>query len=155
VVIHPIFVHFPIALLLIASGGVLWRSTPKGKNVGQGLETFVDGAFGLGFAGLIMTVASGLFDMQNSPKGIALDGWLFYAILHIVSGASLVVVYGVLLFRRFVVLQREPQNGELIIPAPRSATDRPSLILSVLGLILLLAAGWLGGHMVYSYRVGV
>jgi uncharacterized membrane protein len=32
--------------------------------------------------------------------------------------------------------------------------DQFALVLNIVGIILLVAVGWLGGHIVYEYRVG-
>lgn len=151
-VIHPLFVHFPIALLLVGSAGLLWQiwATSRGKPLSPALEHFIDGALGLGYAGLVLTIATGLFDMQNSPKDNARDGWLFFAVLHIIAGVSLMVVYGLLLFRRFVTFQSESKPAGLV-----ASLDKITLVLAIFGLVLLVAAGLLGGHIVYQYRVGV
>jgi uncharacterized membrane protein len=132
--------------MFVGSVTLLWQvwGVRQGKPLNPGLEPFMNGSLGLGYAGLILAVVTGLFDMQNSPKTLATDGWLTFAVLHIISGVSLLVVYGVLLYRRFFAMQPETKTP-----------DKPTILLALLGLVLLIAVGWLGGHLVYTYRVGI
>ena len=182
-VIHPLLLHFPVALLVTGTAALvlsLLRPALFSDKPGQRLafEGLVSGALGLGYAGLILTVITGLFDMQASPKTQAKEGWLVIAVLHIITAVSLLVIYGALLYRRFVVLPppvvlplppTAPGPGEtpsgpgggpaLLVETPPLPLvyriDWLSLGLALLGLLLLVVAGWLGGTLVYEYRVGI
>src|SRR5690348_10183023 len=108
-VVHPLLLHFPVALLVTGTAALvislLWPGLLSKKPAGRlTFEGFVSGALGLGYAGLILTVITGLFDMQASPKTQAKDGWIVIAVFHIITAVSLLAVYGVMLYRRFVVL---------------------------------------------------
>jgi uncharacterized membrane protein len=143
-VIHPLLVHLPLALLLVANLALLWQNFSL--KAPPALEVLIDSTLGLGFAGLVLAVATGLFDMQNSPKAQARDGWITIAVIHIVTGVLLLLIFGLLAFRRFVTFAAREQKPH---------TDRVSMILTIIGLVLLVATGWLGGHLVYEYRVGI
>jgi uncharacterized membrane protein len=168
-VLHPLIIHFPVALLLTASLALLWINfRPKHALTLQG---FVNGAFGFGYAGLVMAVATGLYDLQASPKTLARDGWVLLTVLHLACGVLLLVVYGFLLYRRFLLPGQAaspstkppllPDTGSNLQTEIRSSQtlktrlDRITLILAITGVILLVVAAWLGGMLVYDYRVGV
>jgi uncharacterized membrane protein len=178
-VIHPILSHFPVALLTVGTlalvvGLLKPALTRKSAASQQAFEGFVNGVMGLGYAGLVLTIVTGLFDMQASPKTQAREGWLIIAVLHILIGVSLLVVYGFLFYRRFVSLPPsspqlasnppatpQPDTGQATAPAvpleqaETTGIDWLSLALALLGLVLLVTAGWLGGTLVYEYRVGI
>jgi uncharacterized membrane protein len=55
----------------------------------------------------------------------------------------------------------QPDTGQATAPAvpleqaETTGIDWLSLALALLGLVLLVTAGWLGGTLVYEYRVGI
>ncbi len=178
--VHPILIHFPIALLLLGHLALLFSLLrPAEYSITAGRlawEGFINGTLGLGFAGLVLSVVTGLFDMQASPKALARDGWLPVAIFHIISALLLLPINGILLYRRFVIApplsekypgQAIPEpatnlTGAAVLPAelPTAAPqnkslDRLAVALSAVALLLVLIAGFLGGMLVYEYRVGI
>jgi uncharacterized membrane protein len=155
--IHPLFVHFPIALLIVGSVGLLWQIL-KPSEATKSFDSFVSGTLGLGFLGLLITIITGLFDMLSSPKTLAKENWIVTAILHIVTAVPLVVIYGIILYRRFFINPELPESSDASKPEPFSAPKKPdilTMIILIIGLCLILATGWFGGRLVYEYRVGI
>jgi uncharacterized membrane protein len=173
--IHPLLVHFPVALLLTGTLAVLWSFFRPEKS-GPGLYAFTSGALGLGYAGLVMTVATGLYDLQASPKAQARDGWVVVTVIHLACGVLLLAVYGFMMYRRFFLweqstpptspeppvssltegqLQTETLANPVVENRVQPRLDKITLALAIAGLILLVVAAYLGGMLVYEYRVGV
>lgn len=159
-VLHPLFVHFPVALLITGVLAILWHYFRPEKS-GPNLYAFTSGALGLGYAGLVMTVATGLYDLQASPKGQARDGWVILTVIHLACGVLLLVVYGFIIYRRFFppAPTSPKSSGESHQQSPaitrETRPDRITLALAIAGLILLVITAYLGGMLVYEYRVGI
>lgn len=169
--IHPLLIHFPVALLLTGTAALLWSIFRSISNTG--LQSFISGALGLGYAGLVLAVITGLYDLQASPKALARENWVTITVLHLICGVLLLAVYGFLLYRRFFFfdpLPTPPEKDESLlsskpesnlqtetrpIPALKLRTDRATVALAIAGIILLVVAAWLGGMLVYDYRVGI
>lgn len=155
--IHPLFVHFPIALLIVGSVALLWQILKPSENT-KSFDGFISGTLGLGFLGLLITIITGLFDMLSSPKGLAKENWIVTAILHIVTAVPLVVIYGIILYRRFFLNPELPELSDTSEPEPSTESKNPDIltvIILVIGLCLIFATGWFGGRLVYEYRVGI
>lgn len=161
--LHPAIVHFPIALLIVGTVSLLWSLLQPSRYLAlalqarTGLEGFISGTLGIGFFGIVLSVATGLMDMLGSPKAQAVPNWLPIAIPHIIGAMLTLLCYGILLYRRFVLLPPAIPSPESS-PDPKvaaSSPDKITLALAITGLILILVVGWLGGRLVYDYRVGV
>lgn len=137
--LHPRFVHFPIALLLVGSVlalvYMLWQRRPP-------LATLVWGMLLLGWISLFFAVLTGLIDQNSAPQEPEIKSLLS---LHTALGFALIAVYGLMLYERL----RLP--NALDVPATRWRL----LALALLGLALLVVDGWVGGTLVYTHGVGV
>lgn len=154
--IHPALVHFPIALLVVASATGLayihWRRT-------QSLHTVTWWAMIGGWLALIPAILSGLV----AQGGLAPDAPFRQTLnFHTTGGFLLLVVYGNLLYRGWLHHKpRRPQKGKP--PSPEAGIpflERPSQkwLLSaelILGAILVFLTGMWGGELVYTWGVGV
>lgn len=137
-VLHPFVVHFPIALLLLNLALTLVylrRSDPF-------LERSAYGALVIGWWGTLIATLTGTLDLAlHWPLRPEVVAWLN---AHAALGIALLVVYGQALLRR----RRDPR---ILHSSRRNAY----LGLLVLGAMLLLADGWVGGHLVYGLGLGV
>jgi uncharacterized membrane protein len=115
------------------------------------IDIFALGALLLGYASLIATIGAGLADLLGSSRSQVRDGWVVFAVIHLSAGFSLMVVYGILLFRRFFGLTGYSETASLARPD----FDWWTVGLLVVGMVLVVVTGWFGGELVYSYRVGI
>jgi uncharacterized membrane protein len=135
--LHPRFVHFPIALLLMGSlVAVVYIARQRAA-----LSTLAWGMILLGWIMLFPAILTGLIDQDRAvmpPAAVQVMD------RHIAAGFGLIIVYGLALYERL--------RAPAILDHPR----RRLLVLLWLGLgvALLVAAGALGGQLVYTYGVG-
>lgn len=133
--LHPLFVHFPIALLgtsLVFDIVGLVRNEPVWWTI-----AFWNIALGL-VVGLV-TATTGLLDSlrirQDSPAAKLVTP-------HLLSMVAALSCYGIALIVR----------GGTGIPSSKGTLT--TLVLEAVGLVLLIVGGYLGGEMVYRHGVG-
>jgi uncharacterized membrane protein len=155
--LHPAIVHFPIALLILASVSGLaylhWQPREE-------LKVLTWWSMLPGWLALFAAIVTGLFAQGALPPDAPYRSTLNW---HITTGLLLVVVYGELLYRRWVQRPRRRRKGSLIRPAAETARDlldnpgRRWLLTAqlVLGIALVISSGWFGGELVYTWGVNV
>lgn len=157
--LHPATVHFPIAFLLLASGAGLlylyWRPLDL-------LRTLTWWPMRLGWLGTLVAMLTGLLAQSglppDAPYRTVLNG-------HITSGVALWVLYGLLLYWQWLFLKKPPRRSKP--PPAAAALSMPTDLLQVadaklrltvmllLGSGLIVASGWNGGQLVYTWGVNV
>jgi len=133
--LHPIFTHFPMALLIISSLWDLlgfWRGDPFWWG-------FAFWSIVVGLSLSFLTLVTGLIDYVKIPQG---------GIAETVALRHMVIVIVALLFYGGSVLFR------YYSPLPESNLFVLAITLSLMGLISLLVGGWYGGELVYRHGVG-
>lgn len=135
--LHPMFVHFPIALYLLGvllTLGYLWRRTPD-------YERFAYWAFLLAWVAVAVAALAGLIDLgslaPDDPRRAVINN-------HITSGVALLIINGLVLYFRF----RWPD----VLAGSRRWVY---LALMVTGIVAVVLTGWLGGKLVYTLKVGI
>ncbi|NTW01792.1 MAG: DUF2231 domain-containing protein [Oscillochloris sp.] len=141
--IHPATIHFPLGLLL-ASGLFTVIYLRRGEPT---WEVSAYHCLMVGWLTGVLALISGIIDalrQLNAPDMTydnTLIGWInIHAFLHV----AVIIMYGqALLLRR--------RNPGIL---GDSAARRGYLIRHALGAILLIAGGWVGGHLVYTFGLG-
>lgn len=135
--LHPMFVHFPIALYLLGvlfTLGYLWRGNSD-------YECFAGWAFLLAWIGVAAAALAGLVDLgrlaPDDPRRPAINN-------HITSGVLLLVINGLLVYFRF--------RWSDVLASPRRW---PYLALMGAGVLAVILTGWFGGKLVYTLKVGI
>jgi uncharacterized membrane protein len=137
--LHPLTVHFPIALLL-ASGLLTWLYLRSGQHA---YETSAFHCMALGWLGTLLALLSGAIDAWRQ---LPLDAALGWVNAHAASGLALALVFGQALLQR----RRNPA-----ILASGGPVRRGYLARIALGCGLVVLSGWLGGQLVYELGLGI
>jgi uncharacterized membrane protein len=141
---HPVTVHFPIALLLVSSAFTLLAlRRPTG-----GWEMSAYHCLLVGWLAGIVAVLSGTWDavrQLTGPDAVRDNTVITLVNLHAFSNIAALVVYGQALLRR-------RRNPALLAD---EAARRGYLQLHFIGALLLIVGGWLGGYLVYQFGLGV
>jgi len=155
-VIHPIFVHFPIVLLIGSSVAALaylhWQTRPE-------LRVLTWWMLPPGWLALLLTIITGIIDQGSLPPDAPYRTLLN---LHTTSGLILALLYGDLLYRGWLHWSRqragETKRGRA--PVTGDFLDQPGrkwplTVQLLLGIALVIGSGWLGGELVYVWGVNV
>jgi uncharacterized membrane protein len=140
---HPLTVHLPIGLLL--GNALLTALYLRGGE--RALETSAYHCLWLGWLGVLLALASGTFDAvrQLFDPAHPRDDALAWINTHALIGAAILVIY----WQAWQIRRRNPAILE------ESPARRGYLARLALGAILIIVDGWLGGHLVYTLRLGV
>jgi len=140
--LHPMAVHFPIALYLL---GVLltlvylWRKNPE-------IERFAYWCFLLSGLGAVVASLVGLIDQSrldlNDPRRANVNS-------HITAGVALIIINGLLVYMRF----RWPD----VLTRYQWVTRYRWVYLGLMaaGVIIVFITAWLGAELVYRWQIGV
>jgi uncharacterized membrane protein len=133
--LHPALVHFPVACWSLATMGdvaSLAFGDPRIWFVSNVLLVF-------GLIAALAAMTAGLFELGKiDERSAAMRVAYWHMCLVVIAWA----MYALSLYMRL--------NGSTLI-----RPDGVAIALSVLGFLLLAAAGWLGGTLVYGYGIGV
>lgn len=143
--LHPLTVHFPLALLLVS--GLFTVLAVRSSGAG-GWDTSAYHCLLVGWLAGGVALLTGTIDAvrqlvgPDAARDNTLIGWVN---AHALANLAALAVYGQALLRR----RRRPDV--LADPLAR----RSYLRLHALGAVLLLIGGWLGGQLVYVFGLGV
>lgn len=130
--IHPMLVPFPIVCLT----GAFVTDIIFAYGGGAGWAIASEWLLGFGLATAALAAVAGLADFMGSDRIRSLG----VAVRHLIANVTAVVIAAINLLIRMTT--------------PESVLDI-GIYLSGLTVLILLYSGWLGGEMVYRYRVGV
>ena len=135
--LHPLIVHFPIALLLsyvaLDWAGKIWKK--------EALEHAAWYSLLLGLAGTVFTLITGLLAAQSIPAD---SPALATATLHKFLGLGTLIVFGMLTLCTW-------RNRGKYTPAKKVLHT----VIQLIGVGLILAVGFFGGELVYTFGIGV
>src|SRR3954453_8302618 len=141
--LHPLTVHLPIGLLL--GNALLTLLYLRGND--PAFETSAFHCLWLGWLGALLAITTGTFDAARqllsatNPRSDVLS-WIN---AHALAGFAILVIY----WQAWQIRRRNPQ-------VLASLTERRGYLARIaIGVVLLVLDGWLGGHLVYSLRLGV
>jgi uncharacterized membrane protein len=135
--LHPLFVHFPIALLL-SSVALRWAANfwP-----GKGLNQAAWYTLLLGLAGTVFTLLTGFLDAQRVP----LDSPALATLnIHRALGIATFVLFGALAIWSWRSKDAISGGKRILYTA-----------IQVVGVALIVTVGFLGGELVYTFGLGV
>lgn len=153
--LHPATVHFPIAFLLLGSALILLH---LGRRAPFDLKPTIWLLLVVGWVGGGVAVLTGLLAQANLPPDAPYRTVLN---VHIGSGLAVLVIYGFLLYRGWLYRGAQAQKAR-----QRAKIDTRDLLddagarwwvalTATSGAVLILAAGWYGGQLVYEFGVNV
>jgi uncharacterized membrane protein len=132
---HPILVTVPIGAWVAS---LVFDLISKGSDRA---ETFAEGAFWLlviGIVGALLAAVFGVMDLLTIPSRTRAAST---AITHMALNTMVIVIFGI--------------NAVIRDSEGRDAVSDLALGLTVVGLLVLGASGWLGGKLSYRYGVRV
>jgi uncharacterized membrane protein len=131
--VHPVLVHFPIALLLSATiADLAWVA---------GLTTNTQIAAVMmagGLAGGLLAMGAGMVDFARLDEAV-----VPHALRHMTVVGLAWLGYGIALY-----LRRDSLSANGVV-------GTPALVLSIVSALVLALGGWLGGRLVYTFGAGV
>jgi len=128
--IHPMLVVFPLGLWVFSLACDVVRLAGAGPAWSTvALYTMVGGIIGA-----MMAALPGLVDLLTMPPGKPRRLGVWHMVLNVVASAIFIV--------------------NALLRASNADATMP-LVLSIVGVVLITAAGWFGGEMVYVHGVGV
>jgi uncharacterized membrane protein len=152
--LHPATVHFPIAFLLLASGAALcylyWRPLDLLRSLTWWPMLF-------GWVGTLVAMVTGLLAQSGLPPQAPYRPILNW---HITTGLALWVLYGLLLYRQWLLQKKRTRPSQTLATRPTDLLQQPEArlyltLLLLAGIVLIVASGWNGGQLVYTWGVNV
>jgi len=136
--LHPLIVHFPIALLTVGLLADVWARLFKTSDLSRaGWWSQLAGTIGLAAAvgsGLIAKESAGISDASAASVLEGHEQWALWSM----------VIFAALLFWRIAARTRLPANPRYVYAG-----------LYCIGLVALWLTAWHGGELVYGWGVGV
>ena len=136
--IHPMLVHFPVALWTVATGAYVAAAA----GLGQDAAAIAKWSNGIGLIMAMLAMVAGALELraiEGRSEAMRVATW------HMMVMATVWVC--------FVMALVLPMSAGV-------ATDRSTVQLSaaaaaVAGFLLMTVGGWLGGRLVYEFAIGV
>ena len=137
---HPIFVHFSVALLVVATGAFVVSMLASQYATRYQTRQYARWTLWLGVVFSVFTVAAGMYAYFTVNHDGPSHEWM--TIHRNVALAT---------FATFLILA----IWSIICAKRQSEEKKGFMILLIIGLVALLSTSWLGGELVYRYGLGV
>jgi uncharacterized membrane protein len=131
--VHPVLVHFPIALLLSATIADLAWVAGLTTNT-QIAAVMIAG----GLAGGLLAMGAGMVDFARLDEAV-----VPHAVRHMTVVGLAWLGYAIALY-----LRRDSLSANGVV-------ETPTVAFSVVSALILAFGGWLGGRLVYTFGAGV
>lgn len=135
--LHPMVVHFPIALYML---GVLFTLGHFWRRISD-YERFAYWSFVLAWVATLVAALAGLVDLGGLAPDDPRRGNVN---THITAGVALLIINGLVVYFRF--------RWSDVLTSPRRWAY---LALMAAGVVAVTVTGWLGGELVYELQVGI
>ena len=148
ITLHPATVHFPIALLILASGAGLYYLVIRPY---AHLLILTWWPMMIGWVACLLAVLTGLVAQGGLPPTAP---YMQLLNTHVTTGLAILLIYGTVLYLRWIRRNQTAQGDPLFDTEAGMVRFWVGGLL-IAGGFLVLWTGWSGGQLVYTWGVNV
>lgn len=134
--VHPMLVHFPIALWTVATGAYVWIAVDAGETA-SAIASFANGA---GSIMAMLAMLAGLLELRSIDNR---------------SEAMLVAVWHMMIMATSWMCFVAAWVLSVSTALDRSTAQVAAATCAIAGFVLMSVGGWFGGRLVYEFGIAV